>query len=231
MAYESGAEGGTWDFEPGTLEYSLMHTFMEHGPVESTQFVLWIVCALLAFDLAVRRTRPRERLFSAWLCFGSAIAAMREMDMHIFLNPEYLGDWGVRYRLDWWISAEAPILPRLMWAAIGAAFVFAMLWPLLRTAPRMLTLLRAGDRAFRAFVIAVCAFAVGYACDDLFGRGMFVPDVYSQALEETAELVGVAFVLLGMTDLHARSLTTRERRAQEWIDRNKDDAARDDTRA
>lgn len=190
----------------------------ENGPVETAQMVLWICSSLLASGVFLFRKRPRERFFAGWLALVSALAAFREADGHILLNPEVLGSWGVRYRIDWWLSLDAPVLPRLLWAVLAVLIVVGLVLPIAKASPRAVELLKGRDRAWWLFAIAAAALFAGYAFDDLLGRGQFVAPIYTQSAEEFSELVGAVlfFVAVGLTVRF--SLTTRERMARQRLE-------------
>lgn len=59
----------------------------------------------------------------------TAVAAAREMDAHVLLNPETIGEFGVRYRIDWWLDGDVSFLRKLTWAAIAALAVAAATAP------------------------------------------------------------------------------------------------------
>ncbi|TVQ61111.1 MAG: hypothetical protein EA378_09685 [Phycisphaerales bacterium] len=189
----------------------------ESGPVESMQLAAWILSACVALVVLIRRRRPRERLFAGWLGLVSLLAAFREVDGHILLNPETLGAWGVRYRIDWWLSLDAPVLPRLLWAAGGAVILFGLVVPAIKVAPRWCVLTRGLDRAWWLFGASVGALFVGYACDDLIGRGLLVDPVYTKIIEESFELIGAAVFLLGVALMLHLSLSTREQQAADRL--------------
>lgn len=205
----------TWDFEEDSFEFWLSEVFKEHGPIENTQFTLWIISAIVGGLIAWDRRAIRERVFGAWLAMMCVLAALRELDSHIFLNPEFLGSWGVRYRLDWWISLDAPVLPRMFWAIVGVLFLCAVIVPFLRIAPKHVLLLKSRDRAWWMFLISGVALGLGWLFDDVLGRNLFMHPVYTQALEETAELVGAAAFFVAVLSMRKLSLTTRENMAKQ----------------
>ncbi|MCC5785396.1 MAG: hypothetical protein JJU33_01695 [Phycisphaerales bacterium] len=189
----------------------------ENGPVETAQMLLWVCSSLLALGVFLYRKRPRERFFAGWLALVSALAAFRETDGHILLNPEVLGSWGVRYRIDWWLSLDAPVLPRVLWAALAVVMAVGLVIPLVKASPKAFLLIKGRDRAWWLFAIAAAALFVGYACDDLVGRGQFVAPIYSQSVEEISELIGALLFLVAIGLTVRLSLSTRERLARERL--------------
>jgi|GEM_PF-2972009 len=204
-------------FEAGVA--AIAELAFEQGPIENLQFGLWVLAAFIALAVLIRRSRPREKLFAGWLALVSALAAFRELDGHTMLNPETLGAWGVRYRIDWWLSLEAPILPRLVWAAVGVAIVLGLIVPAVKVAPRVIVLTRGRDRAWWLFGASVAALFIGYACDDLIGRGLLMAPVYTKLIEESFELIGAGLFLIGVGLMLHLSLTTREELAAARLER------------
>lgn len=184
--------------------------FSENGVVETLQIVVWGVSALIAAHLAFRRRPLRDRVFGGWLAVVAALAVMRELDAHTMLNPETLGDWGVRYRIDWWLSGSAPVPARVLWVLVGAVVIGAAVAPFVWVRPKFVQLLRARDRAWLLFAAGAASVIGGYACDDLLGRDQFLPSAVTKSIEESLELLGVTLFALGVA-LHERlSLGERE---------------------
>lgn len=174
----------------------------------------WVLAAALGIVGVLRWHRPRERLFGAGLVLVCIAAGLRELDAHLWIGPRLIGDWGMHFRIDWWLSASAPVLPRLLWLGGGIAAATVLVWAGLKVWPRVLLLVWSRDRAWMLFVLAVVLLFCGYAMDDLVGRGQFVPKVYTKAVEESAELLG-AILFASAVGLHAWvSLSVRERRAE-----------------
>lgn len=213
----AGVVNGLAAEEPSAFEAgmaAIAELAVEQGPIENVQFGLWVLSACVALAVLIRRSRPREKLFAGWLALVSALAAFREFDGHVLLNPETLGAWGVRYRIDWWLSLDAPILPRLVWVAVGVAIVVGLILPAVKVAPRVIVLTRGRDRAWWLFGASVAAMFVGYACDDLIGRGLFVDPMYTKTVEELFELVAAMIFFAAVCLMLRLSLTTRERKAE-----------------
>ncbi|MEO1008235.1 MAG: hypothetical protein AAFX79_06690 [Planctomycetota bacterium] len=193
---------------------------VEGGPIEGAQLWVWMLALLLLTRGMARGLRGevagwtgRDAWHLGWLMVLSGLAVLREFDAHVVLNPEVLGDWGVRYRLDWWLAADSPVLPRIAWAIAGALGVAAVVVPPVVFRARVFALLRRLDLASILMAAGVALVVAGYLSDDVLGRDQFVPTAYMQMIEEGAELVGVAFVLCAMRVVAARPLAVREGRA------------------
>lgn len=187
----------------------------EGGPIETTQVSVWLLAATIAGLGFIRRffnrRTARQRAVSVGFAALCLLAAARELDAHIWLNPESLrawgGDglaaWGVRYRIDWWLGrpdssgATPPIAARVLWAvaAIGAGLLAARFVP---GAIRDIRGAGARGRVFGLSIIATAAFlCLGYLFDDQLGRERVMNKLTSVALEEFAELVGAGCALGG----------------------------------
>jgi hypothetical protein len=179
----------------------------EDGPLEDVQMALWLASAGLAAVLAWRRRPGDARKVFVLFLFGALVVAAREADLHEAItpgsqhHPGVLGEWGVRFRGDWWRSTTAPVGPRVLWAAIGVTLAAVTVRVLGRaTGP----LLRPGSR-YRALMppllVVAGLFFVGFGLDDLV-RGR-VPLRWSQVVEETLETVA-ACLFLGVVGWAAR---------------------------
>jgi hypothetical protein len=191
----------------------MLRLIEENGPVELLQIAAWAAASLLAMWALVRGGSGREKLFAMWLLLLCTLAVLRENDAHLWVNPRVIGDWGVHFRSRWWLSPEAPILPRLLWVAVGLGTLGALITPIVKVSPRPLLLLRGRDGAWLVLSLAVVALFGGYAFDDLLGRDQFVPKIYTKVLEEGLELVGAVLMAVAI-GMHGKvSLTAREERA------------------
>lgn len=169
----------------------------EYGPIETWHITTWI-CSVIISAIALAKWRDRTtRLMDFWLLMVACAAAARELDLHLLLRPgSALGDFGMRYRIDWWMSAEHPLWLKLAWFMINIALLASFaLPPLLVRAPGV-RLLRAGDGASWTFVFALVFLGIGYASDDLVGRGQFIEPLHSRWIEETSEGLGALLFMI-----------------------------------
>jgi hypothetical protein len=178
----------------------------EDGPLEVFEAVAWFACAATAFGLGWRTPDARGKWGVALLGVLATLAGLRELDAHVHFNPETLGAWGVRYRWDWWTSAQSPVGPRVLWGAIGLLVAAALIVPMVKARAQPLRQLRSGHPGTWLFCLAGGALATGWVLDDVL-RGMLSKEPAKLA-EELAELVGVslyfACVVASIADPPAR---------------------------
>lgn len=164
----------------------------EGGLAESLQAGLLLVTALSSIFVAARLDDFSCRNATLLLGVLATLALSRELDLHVLMNPEHLGRWGVRYRLDWWTSGSVGAAVKAVWILIFAC-VSGLLVILVRRSAGPIHWRFARPRLM---VLAVCMYAVGFACDDLL-RGVINLHI-AQWVEETSELLAAAS-LLGAT--------------------------------
>lgn len=197
-----------------SLVYPLQPLAAEDGPLEEASLVAWLVSALMSVFMLRRGMSRRDRLNLLWLGVLAALAFWRESDGQDMLIPATIGHWGLHYRIDWWLSRTGPILPRLLWLVIGGVIGLSLLLPLLVVRPDGLAQLRRKDAGAIMFVLGIILLGIGWACDDVFGRGQFISELILQPIEETSELLGsVAFLLAVLASARA-PLSVREGKAE-----------------
>ncbi|MEM1184502.1 MAG: hypothetical protein AAGI53_05820 [Planctomycetota bacterium] len=183
------------------LEDAVPETF--HG-LEWAQVWLWIGIAFVTLVGALTQQRRRGVLLSLWLGSLATLAAIRELDLHVVLNPENIhllglsADQAVRFRMDWWLSGETSIALRAAWAGVFAVagslvvlpFAFARYpWPR--------RLLR-GDRFAWCIVGSIGLLGAAFAGDDLL-RGLGLTGLAEELTELLAQipfLCGAALLAL-----------------------------------
>lgn len=168
--------------------------YSEGGFIELSQIGLWLTAVLAAGWLFATEREPRpHRMITLWLGVLATVAAVREMDVHEALNPETLGDLGVRYRIDWVLDETVPLWLKAMWGvvflAVGAALVVPLLW-----AGGIKGLPHKDSARIRLFSAASGCLVMGFVFDDLL-REVITNDAIKQSLEETWELLGATFYL------------------------------------
>lgn len=190
-----------------SLAVGRIPVFQEGGPAEIVQLVLWIGAALFAFLLVVPMRTISDRAAMALVGLAAAAAAAREIDAHILLNPETIGDLGVRYRIDWWLDDEVSLLRKLVWAALAAAGVAAVVAATIAAHIHPLLAIKRRSRTLVYFAAAALCLAIGFTFDDLL-RGR-LPLSKAQALEESVEVLAPLFYLAAANHLAVVSLAAR----------------------
>jgi hypothetical protein len=172
----------------------------EGGPVESLSVACWVAALLLCVASLFRYNNRLDRLVFKWFSFICALAAARELDAHVLLNPQYLGQFGVRYRTDWFFSNKfkVSIFLKLMWAAIFLVPLTLLIAPLFILRKPILRLIRNGDVATGLFLLGIIGLAIGFVCDDTLRKTHFISLNLRQAIEESAEMLGALFFLTGI---------------------------------
>jgi len=165
----------------------------EGGVIEMLQVMIWSAALVFGLTSSPRSRDGRSRMLARWLAMVAGLALLRELDLHEAANPEVLGAWGIRYRLDWWVSLDAPVLPRVMWAGVFIGLGWVQWWLLVNTRPDPIGALRRGDLSAWMLVGCVALLGSGYAADDLLRN--VLPREPLQAFEELAELIGVTAFL------------------------------------
>jgi hypothetical protein len=166
----------------------------ENGPEEVVQAGLWFAAAAVSLSAVLAGGRPwNDRLGVAWLGALALTAGARELDLHTKLNPETLGEWGVRYRMDWWLDFSVPLSVKLLWSAIFLGMGAAIIGPAAVLRPPLGKALRRGDPVAVLLAMAGMGVIAGFVADDLL-RGVFAHHG-SQAAEEALELCGVSLFL------------------------------------
>lgn len=183
----------------------------ETSALEHPQTWLWAACAGLAFSAIAKGPTFRDRMNAFWLWALATLAALRELDLHVQLNPETHGwGFGVSYKLEWWLDAgSAPLIVKLVWACIGVGAIAALLVPPLIVRAPVLHLLRRRDPATLLFIASIALLGAGYVMDDVLGRGQFLSPALAVGIEESAELLGVLAFLASLVLTHRKPLSAR----------------------
>lgn len=180
----------------------------EGGHIESMQVGLLVVTAVVAFLFAQRIKNRQSSSMTCLLGVFALLAMARELDLHVWLNPEKLGDWGVRYRIDWWLDGQVPIKIKLVWLAVFATVGGVLGWLMVRLrGPVSWRSTRA-----RLLIFTVFFYFVGFTCDDLLRHRVDLR--VAQWIEEIAELFAAA-ALLGATlepEVWVETITPSNRR-------------------
>lgn len=193
--------------------------FSETGLVERLHTGIWVMAAIGAFAGMFIHRRRRDVLNFLWLFMLSAAAALREMDLHEHLNPRDghqklgqdapLNPYGVSFKVSWWLDGEVSPFLKLAWGVPLLLLVALFIVPPLLVRAPVVGLLRRGDAPTYLFLAAIGFLGLGYAADDLFGRGRFFPEPFTMAIEESSETIGAVAFLASLVLTLCRPLTSR----------------------
>lgn len=170
-------------------------TFEEDGPVERAQIVLWAIASIAGVALSLSATRRSTRAILLLLATLAALAVARELDAHIYLNPEKLGDMGVRYRIDWWLDGGVSPMLKAMWAMIAISAAAALFGPAWFAKGAIIRIFRERALPFWFFATAGVCLITGFAVDDLLRNKIDLQ--LGHVIEESVELVGPILYLAG----------------------------------
>lgn len=160
----------------------------ESGIIETAQLIIWLASGLIALTTALTSRDPQRRAPLLALGVLALVAAAREYDLHIYLNPETLGEYGVRYRIDWILDGSVPFWLKAGWIAIFATIAVILYTLIARAGPQFKQMFATRAPAALMLIGSVAFIVIGYALDDLM-RGMFSGQ--RGPFEESAELVAV----------------------------------------
>lgn len=186
--------------------------FVDEGPIEIAQFVVWLAAGLSAF---IRARLVRHRRISAGLLVlgvAALVCAAREMDLQELIRPENMGYWGMHSRLDWFTDLNAPWPPKLLWACIAVA-VFSVVVVALRVArPDWPGSIRLRRPLAILLALSAAGMLTGWALDDLLRP--FVVRETVMPFEELAEYGGAGCFFAAMWAPLMRPTDERKRLAE-----------------
>lgn len=178
--------------------------FKEDRIIEGVQsgmlFLAIIAGAVIALLLGPGRCRYRSLAIAAL----AALALARELDLHTALNPEQLGQWGVRYRPDWWTDPDVILGAKLLWGAVVASIIAAAVIVIQRGAGPI----NWSHPRPRLVALALALYALGFIFDDILRDSL--PATLRLVIEELAELLAAACILGAALDPES---THRDRKA------------------
>jgi hypothetical protein len=180
-----------------------------HDLLEWIAVGVWVAGAGVAAWAATRQRSWRMVLLAAWFGVLSLLATLRELDLHVVLNPANIHLIGldaaqaVRFRLDWWTDPATPIGLRAVWGAVFLVVGAAVVLPFALARYPWFTGLRARHPFPWLVAVAFGLLAASYALDDFIGRPLARVGVDVALFEEIGELIGpcvlvAAVVLLGL---------------------------------
>lgn len=170
--------------------------YKENSILENASIVVWAISAVFAVSIAIAPVAREDRLLGLWLFVLSLLATLRELDAQILLNPKTLGEYGVRYKISWWLDGSVPILLKLAWGLLFLGIAFLLLWPVFKARLRLQQMVRTLDLRVLLFGAALVFLAMGFAVDDLMRGSTLVTLETRQMVEETSELIGSIVFLL-----------------------------------
>jgi hypothetical protein len=177
--------------------------YREDGVLEDFSATFWFLSVLVAVATAINFSNPGTRLMAVWTGWLALLAALRELDLHIWLNPKHLGEYGVHYRIDWWLSTQTSVWLRVGWLLFFVVVIGLAAYPPLRLLKRLLGLLLRGDFLIGFLMVAVVFLFIGFVIDDILRPVHFVELGTKQLCEETSETIGALLYFIGMI-LHWR---------------------------
>lgn len=204
-ARESGGAAGRWWTSQGAwfivpvlaavvgaaiAWFGSIEMLREGGPVERLQIVGWGAAAWVGWFGGGRLRSVQTRLWLVGMGMVASAALARELDLHIALNPETIGAWGVRYRIDWWTDGGVPIGAKLGWGAFFACATVALFGPLMGSHLPWSRRFRGGWVVNALLGLAVAGLFLGWAADDIFRDAVRGVKPVALAVEESVELMG-----------------------------------------
>lgn len=181
---------GIWCVVVGILQSTEAAT-REFGLIEISQFAVWFLSAAIACMLAARPGPAPTRLVLLWLGVVALICGARELDVHLWIAPHNFGEWGMRFKLNWWTDLSVPLAPKILWGAIGLCILAALTLPLAFARLNPIRRLRLGMPDTWLFAIAVVFLGLGGVFDDLLREAL--SDEPRKLAEETTESLGAGF--------------------------------------
>ena len=164
----------------------------EEGWLERLSWVFWLLSVIVALA-TLRRwpTRP-DRLLAGWTALVALLAFLRELDLHVFLNPKHLGSYAVRYRIDWWLNGDVSFWLKIGWLCVFLTLLAALLYPPWALRLRVFRMARRGDAVVGLFFLAAGLSVLGVITDDLLRGSKLIPFAVRQTVEEGSEMFGAA---------------------------------------
>ncbi len=168
----------------------------EYATLEWVQVWVWLGLAAVAAAACATQRLRRGVYLAWWLGVVAGLAALRELDLHVVLNPlniHLLGlqpEQAVRFRLDWLLDGEVSAWLKAAWGLVFGGALAAVLLPFaLAGYPWPRRLLNFGGFAWLV-ATGFGLMALAYVEDDLM-RHVFQAPI----LEEVQELVGQLMLL------------------------------------
>lgn len=168
----------------------------EGGILEVLSVACWATAFLVAlWTFLAKPPQPAQRLAASWTALIAALAVLRELDLHVAVNPETLGLLGVRFRVDWWLDGGVSLWLKASWLILFSSLALALIYPLWALRHNILRLARQGDAMVGLFVLAIALSSLGFVFDDLLRKTDFVSLAVRRVAEEGSEMLGAAAFL------------------------------------
>jgi hypothetical protein len=191
------------------ISFKPSRLYAEGGPIEWLSFGFWMASILICFLALSRQYNRIDRLVFWWICLICFLAAARELDAQVLLNPKYLGQFGVHYKTRWFLSSEVNIFLKLFWFSLFLMLGGIIIFPLIIQRKLIIRLIRNGDVAVGFFLLALIGLVTGFVFDDILRKTNFIDRDLRQSIEETAEMLGAAFFLIGTCSLSCKPFSER----------------------
>lgn len=183
--------------------------YAENGLIEWLSFVCWFLALLICFLALSRQYSRVDRLVFWWFCIIFFLAAARELDAQVLLNPKYFGQFGVHYKTRWFLSPEVNIYLKLFWLSFFTVLGGMIIFPVITQRNLIARLIRKGDNAIGFFLLGIIGLAIGFIFDDTLRKATFLDADVRQAIEETAEFLGATCFLIGIGLLSRKPFSER----------------------
>ncbi len=188
--------------------------YVENGPLENMAMGLWLLSAFAAAAAYRRWTGRMDRIMTFWIALISCLAALRDADAHILLNPAVIGRFGIHYRIDWLLDPNTSILLKLAYGGLVILILGAVFGPLYMLRSRFWRLTRTGDAGVGMLIVALAGIVVGYTMDDLLRNSPLMSTAVRQLTEESSEFLGALAFLAGALLLWKSPVSERLRMSE-----------------
>ena len=175
----------------------------ENTLVELAQPWIWVLTGFVTAMTCLRARPRRDLLVAAWMTLLCVLGGLRELDLHAAFNPENSALLGiapenaVHYRIDWWLSGDSPVTPRVLWAGAALLVASAVLLPFAFARIPWFWLLWKRDRAVVLLFVGAGLLMAGYVLDDFIERAIDLEGGPGEIMEEGSEVIGQFGILLG----------------------------------
>ena len=167
----------------------------EGGLLETLSWVAWLLAFAGSLWGALRAARSHDRSAAGLLGVLALMAGLRELDAHVWLTPVKIGEYGVRYKISWWLDARVPLWLKLGWATLFLGGLLVLVIPALRLRRSAMRLLRNADPSLVLLLCSFVCLAIGFGVDDGLRGSRLLSHKTRQVIEEASELIGALLFL------------------------------------